>query len=235
MLSLRAAADVGRPGSLSNQLRTRRFERFGRLASGFERPVSILDIGGTVAFWTQRGWAGRQGVHITTVNLQGEPSDVSNIRCLAGDATDLREFGDQSFDIAFSNSVIEHLFTFEAQMRMAAEVQRVARAFWVQTPNYWFPIEPHFHTVGWQWLPLAMRTALIQRRAFGWRGPEPIPDRARRLVEEVRLLTKREMRHLFPTATIWGERVLGFTKSWVAYRGFPEPAEPMSHPMRQPT
>ena len=72
---------------------------------------------------------------------------------ISRDATNLHEFGDASFDIAFSNSVIEHLSTFENQARMAAEVRRVARAYWVQTPNFWFPIEPHFLVPAWHWLP----------------------------------------------------------------------------------
>lgn len=187
-----------------------------------ESPVRILDIGGTQEFWRQRGWAGRDDVLITTVNLMAEQSKHPNIQTRVGDATNLADVADEEFDVAFSNSVIEHLFTFEAQMRMAREVRRVARAYWVQTPNFWFPIEPHFHTVGWQWLPLGWRARLIQRRAFGWRGPEPDAGKALKLVEEVRLLTRREMRLLFPDASIWGERVGCLNKSWVAYAGFGE-------------
>lgn len=87
------------------------------------------------------------------MNLAVEEQRHEDVQPLAGDATDLREFGDSSFDVVFSNSVIEHLFTFENQRRMAREVQRVGKAFWVQTPNFWFPMEPHFHVPGWQWMP----------------------------------------------------------------------------------
>ena len=41
---------------------------------------------------------------------------------------------------------------------------------------------------------------------------------ARKLAEETRLLTKREMRVLFPEARIVDEKVLGLTKSIIAVR-----------------
>jgi hypothetical protein len=103
---------------------------------------------------------------------------------------------------------------------MASEIQRVGKAFWVQTPNFWFPIEPHFHFIGWQWLPVATRVSILQRRTCGWRGPCPDPVGARHLVEEVRLLTRSELRALFPSAILIAERFAGLVKSWTAVSGF---------------
>lgn len=221
VLDLKRRADVTSKDSLSNRLRSRRFARFASLTEPLARPVRIIDVGGTVEFWRQRGWIGRAGVEITLVNLEADPAPPAGIRSVAGDATRLEQFADQSFDVAFSNSVIEHLFTFENQMAMAREVRRVARAYWVQTPNYWFPMEPHFHVPGWQWMPVSMRIALLQRRQCGWRGPCADREQAETLVREVRLMTGREMRQCFPDATIWAERLGGLVKSWVAYGGFP--------------
>jgi len=221
VVSIRSLADAKNPASFSNRMRDRRFVRFESLTAGFARPLRILDIGGTTAFWERRGWAGRSDIQLTLVNLAAEPSSHANITSIAGDATRLTDYADGDFDIAFSNSVIEHLFSWENQQAMAREVQRVARAFWVQTPNYWFPVEPHFHVVGWQWLPEEVRVALLRRRRCGWRGPCPDAEQARHHVREVRLLTKRDLAALFPTATVTPERIFGLTKSWVVTGGFP--------------
>lgn len=205
-------------------MRSKRFRKFETLTAALPRPMRILDIGGTNEFWQQRGWAGRDDVQIVTLNLFAEEKLHENIQPIAGDATDLRQFEAGGFDVAFSNSVIEHLFTFENQKRMASEIRRVGKSFWVQTPNFWFPMEPHFHVPGWQWMPVGVRSAMLRRWRCGWRGPCPDPAKARELVEEIRLLTGTEMRELFPGARILREQFLGMTKSWIAIGGFPEPA-----------
>src|SRR5690348_15108213 len=217
---LRHLADSYEPTSFANRLRARRFRQFETLAARLPRPLRLLDVGGTNAFWENRGWHQRSDVEVLTLNVVAEEKRYANIRPLAGDARNLTQFGDRSLDVVFSNSVIEHLFTFEDQRRMASEIQRVGKAFWVQTPNYWFPIEPHFHVIGWQWLPLPVRVSILRRTRCGWRGPCPDPVGARRFVEEIRLLTRKELRELFPRANIVAERFYGFVKSWIAVGGF---------------
>lgn len=221
MIGLRRYADVSNEFSLSNRFRARRFAWFENLVRSLTSPLKIIDIGGTTEFWEKRGWADRHDVHIVTVNLQAEPKKHANIDPRVGDATDLSEYADRSFDVAFSNSVIEHLFTFEKQAAMAAEVLRISHAYWIQTPNFWFPVEPHFHVPGWQWMPVWLRVAFIRRRTCGWRGPCPDTRAARRVVQEVRLLTRAELRRLFPGATIVPERFCALVKSWIAVYGFP--------------
>jgi hypothetical protein len=103
---------------------------------------------------------------------------------------------------------------------MAREVQRVAKAHWVQTPNFWFPMEPHFHVPGWQWMPTGLRASLVKRWTVGGRGPYKEPGKAMEAVKEIRLLTRGEMHTLFPTSEIWGERLGGMVKSWVAIGGW---------------
>lgn len=217
---LQRLADDGSAGSLSHRLRSRRFRLFNQLVADMPRPLRIIDIGGTTKFWEQRGWADRSDVSITLVNLEAEERRYENIRPTAGDATDLADHADGSFDIAFSNSVIEHLFTLENQQRMADEVRRVADAYWVQTPNFWFPVEPHFLVPAWHWLPEDARVAILQRRGVGWAGRCPDPQRAREVVQEHRLMRRAELARLFPDAVIVGERIGGLTKSWTALGGF---------------
>ena len=84
------------------------------------------------------------------------------MRAVRGDACYLPHV-DRGFDIAFSNSVIEHLGEYESQRRFAEEIRRVGRKVWVQTPARWFLVEPHFLTVGIHWLPRS-----VQRRTLRW-------------------------------------------------------------------
>jgi len=219
--TLRRLASGPDPNSFSNRMRSARFRRFENLISSLTRPMRILDIGGTNEFWENRGWAGRSDVQIYSLNLVAEERKHANIHPIAGDATSLREFGDRSFDVAFSNSVIEHLFTYENQRKMASEIQRVGKAYWVQTPNFWFPIEPHFHVPAWQWLPIEVRIAIIRRWRCGWRGPCPDAMAARNAVQEIRLLSRRDLQEIFPNATLLQERLGPFIKSWIAVEGFP--------------
>ncbi len=220
---MRRLADQSTKGSFSNSRRTRRFEAFARIVDELHgrlgRPVRILDIGGTNSFWEQRGWAGRDGVEIVLVNLEAEDRKHANIEPLAGDATDLGEFPDRSFDLVFSNSVIEHLETYDRQAAMAGQVRRLAPLYWIQTPNFWFPVEPHFLTPAWHWLPVAARTALLRRRRWGWRGPCPDPAHAEAAVREIRLMRGRELARLFPEATLEPEKIGPLVKSFVAVRG----------------
>jgi hypothetical protein len=51
---------------------------------------------------------------------------------------------DQEYDIAFSNSVIEHVGDWERQAAFASEIRRVGKNLWIQTPAKECPIEPHY-------------------------------------------------------------------------------------------
>jgi hypothetical protein len=207
--------------SLAHRLRCARFRHFESLVASLPRPLYILDLGGTTAYWENRGWAGRNDIQITCLNLVSKEQRYENIIPVTGDAMFLSEYANKKFDVAFSNSMIQELFTFEMQSKMAREIQRVGKAFYVQTPNFWFPVEPHFLFLGWQWMPLNVRVFLVRHRKWGYRGPYPDCKQARRAVEEIRLLRRSELQSLFPTAQIVPERFCGCVKSWTAFGGFP--------------
>lgn len=215
---LRDSAEDRQGTSLSHRMRSRRFELFERATRHLPRPLSVLDVGGTAAYWEQRGWADRPDVTITLVNIQPEPRQHENVIPTVGDACDLGQHEDAAFGLVFSNSVIEHLFTWDRQRAMAREVRRVGRAYWVQTPNYWFPVEPHFLTPGWQYLPVDARVWILQHHQVGWRGQCPDRQVAERYVREVRLLRRRELADLFPDGSLVPERVGSLVKSWTAVR-----------------
>jgi hypothetical protein len=221
--ALRRATDVSDPDSLSQRLRARRFAAFEQAIRELPRPLRLLDIGGTVEFWRQRGWIGRDDVHITVVNLTAEPCPYENVSSVAGDATRLSDFAAKSFDVAFSNSVIEHVGDRKDQQAMASEVRRVATAHWIQSPNFWFPLEPHFLVPGWQWLPEDLRVAILQRRDVGHFGRSPVEGEARRVVRGSQLLTRRQLQGMFPASRLVPERWAGLVKSWTVVDGLRHP------------
>ena len=202
---------------ITQRLRRRRFHFFLRLIKDLPRPLTILDIGGTEAYWEQ---VGLQEDEIRIILLNLEQSTVNNPRIfssIAGNATDLIAWPDQSIDLVFSNSVIEHLFTKENQHQMASEVRRVARSYFIQTPNYYFPIEPHWLFPFFQFLPRSWRIALTRFAAWGHMPKLPDPVQAANLVDEVKMLTPREMKALFPSGSLYYEKWLGMTKSVSSY------------------
>ncbi|HXV96936.1 MAG TPA: class I SAM-dependent methyltransferase, partial [Anaerolineae bacterium] len=154
--------------SYAAKLRRKRFSLFLELLADVPKPVKILDIGGTQRFWEVMGFINQPDVHITLLNLDRQEVNYDNFSTVIGDATNLVGIKDQEFDAVFSNSVIEHVGDYQQQKQMAQEVQRVGRRYFVQTPNYFFPIEPHFLFLGFQWLPLSTRTWLLQHFNLGW-------------------------------------------------------------------
>ena len=148
---------------------------------------------------------------IVAVDLSPQPSewlDSANVTVMQADGTQL-PFADGEFDVAFSNSVIEHVPP-DLQARFASEVSRVARRYFVQTPNRYFPIEPHYQLPFFQFLPRRARMALNRRFSLGWQGKGDW--------EEITLLSAGDLRRLFPDAEIRREKVLGLTKSLIAVR-----------------
>jgi hypothetical protein len=210
---LKNIADNTNKQSLSHRFRQRRFRVFLEMVRSLPKPISILDIGGTLAFWEGMGFS-EDGVTITLLNLEVQHPLKPGFISITGDATAL-DFDDQSFDIVFSNSVIEHLYTFEQQQKMATEVQRVGKTYFIQTPNYWFPIEPHWVFPFFQYLPFNWRVWLTQHFPLGHIPRQNERSEAERQVREIRLMTKAELQSIFPKAQLYRERFLFFTKSFV--------------------
>ncbi len=175
----------------------------------------ILDVGGRPEFWLRMECE----ASVTCLNLvvpEGE-YDRKRATCVQGDGRSL-PFGDQSFDIVFSNSVIQYAGDFAAQRRFADEVGRVGKAYWVQTPNRWFFVEPDLMTPFIHYLPKATQKRLVRWGTVrGWLA-RPSPQGVAELIESSRLLTRAEMRRLFPDGYLYEERFLFATKSFVAYK-----------------
>ena len=219
---LRTLADSRRPGSVGDRFRQRRFVLFRELVGSLPGRVRILDVGGTTDFWERVGYAGHDRVEVVLVNLIEQEPPHHNITAQVGNATDLSRFADDEFEVAVSNSVIEHLPTFELQARMAAEIRRVGRRAYVQTPNRYFPVEPHYMFPFFGILPMRVRAFLLGKMDLGWHPRQRDPAAALADVRSIRLLTGGELRRLFPAARILRERALGLTKSYIVLDGWDE-------------
>ncbi|MCU1235535.1 MAG: Methyltransferase type 11 [Candidatus Solibacter sp.] len=178
----------------------------------------VLDVGGTPDTWdglTDRPRVTLLNTPRTKEDFAGESSWV------AGDGRAL-PFRDGAFDVVFSNSVIEHVGDAESQRRFAREVARVGRAYWVQTPNRWFPVEQHLLTPLVHWLPKDWQRRIVPRFTVWSALVRPSPDRRafylEHYLDDVLLLSADEFASLFPGARVIRERVLGWTKSLVAMR-----------------
>lgn len=211
--------DNTRKDSTATVLRRRRMNRFWKLVddelSAKPYGIDILDVGGTENFWQMVGMPDPR-CRMTILNLTGFEPTQKHVRSVVGDARQLRDFHDKQFDIVFSNSVIEHVGSWSDQIRMAREIHRVGRRKFIQTPNLYFPIEPHFVFPFFQFLPMWVRVNLVRRFSLDWYPRIPVYDEAKRAVTEIQLLSYSRMKSLFPTASIWREKVCGFTKSLIA-------------------
>ena len=220
MIDFRALlASSDNPDSLGNKFRKQRFQYFEDLFhANFENnyPVKILDIGGMVRFWKDQDLLKSGKVEIVLLNLGAEKVHVRGLSSLAGDATDLSRFEDGSFDIVFSNSVIEHLYTWENQIKMANEAMRVGKKYFVQTPNRHFFMEAHYALPFVQYLPKNLTHFLLTKTGLS-RGSKWNPKDAQQYLDEIRLLTLADMKTLFPGATIYKEKFFGMVKSFTAH------------------
>lgn len=178
-----------------------------RVRERLDARITIADIGDdALARARERGFA-------TVQLVEGEPLP----------------FGDASFDVVFSNSVIEHVTLPKAscihdrfrnrdwiaaslrnQAAFAAEIRRVGRAYFVQTPHRAFPVEAHTWLPFVGWLPHQATVRVVRVSDRIWAKHCGYVD--------WNLLGAREMRMLFPDASLHVERVLGLPKSLVAYR-----------------
>src|SRR5262245_416257 len=184
--------------------------------------MRILDVGGL-----PRGWEGVPiKSRITILNIH--PLDdyegyflQSRHVAVVGDGIRL-QFADKSFDLVFSNRVIEHLGTWERQQAFAAEARRVGQGYWIQTPAREFPIEPHYFGAFVHWFSKPVQKRLLRNFTLWGLLGRPREETLEQVLAELRLLSGKEFRELFDNSQMWVERVLGLPKSYTAYIRSPQ-------------
>jgi len=200
--------------------RARRFQQFMRRLAPTPRDT-ILDIVGYPHTWTSHEPVGRS---VTCLNLHAFEWDSSaspahEIHLVVGNALCL-PYPDKSFDVVFSNSVIEHVGSWTEQQAFAREVQRVGKKYWIQTPAFECPFEPHYLGLFVHWLPAQLRPLVIKYFTLWSWLTRPTPAQFAEMSRTIRLIKRKEMTALFPGARILTERLFGvFTKSYIAVNG----------------
>ena len=194
---------------------------------GFVRSVQpkptdlVLDVGVTNSAWRSGNFFESQypwPEQITAVALEPMPifeATFPEVRLVVADGRDL-PFEPRSFDIGFSNAVIEHVGSRDEQRRFVEELVRTCRTVFVATPNAAFPVDPHTLLPFVHWLPRRLRNPLLR-----WSGNG-------RWASEAALnpVGAGTLRSFFPAdcqVEIKKQRVLGLTTVLVAVA---HPAQP---------
>ena len=219
-------ADSSDPNSLASKMRERRGVALKALIVDIAKArgkVEILDMGGTVDYWRRLGlnFLAEVGASVTVVNLaEGELEPVSPsplITCAVGDACHLAQFEDGQFDLTHSNSVIEHVGTWTNMKAFAGEARRLAPRYYIQTPYFWFPVDPHYYKMPlFHWFPRPIRASMLRNLPIAHAGRIAGVDRSFQTVDDARLLDLAQFKFLFPGADITLERFVGLPKSMIA-------------------
>ncbi len=210
---------VDSPTSLGGRARARRWQQTLDHFPDIES-LHVVDLGGTVETWLRAPLRPR---HVTVLNLT-EPGETDEpwITPITGDACDavtaLRGAGAAtSFDLVYSNAVIEHVGGHASRARFGESVRDLAPRHWVQTPYRYFPVEPHWLFPGMQFLPVATRARIAQSWPLA-HSRARTADEARSAVQWTELIGITELRSYFPDSEVLHEKVAGLTKSIVAVR-----------------
>jgi SAM-dependent methyltransferase len=180
---------------LAERARARRHARFFPLTK-LPPAARVLDLGcGRIGLR-----ALEPGLDITGVDLVDRPGYPGPF--VRADASAGLPFASDEFDLVYCSSVIEHVPP-SRRGAFAAELRRIGRGWFVQTPAFSFPLEPHSLLPGAHWLPPRARKLYWRLGAAGaW--------------EEISLLRRAEVEGLFGPAL--PERVGLLVKSWVSVR-----------------
>jgi SAM-dependent methyltransferase len=180
---------------------------------------SVLDVGGRPFIWDllkQHYQVTPKQLVLLNTALEDMPLESKDYTVKIADGCEL-PYADNSFDLVFSNSVIEHVGGSAQVAQFAKECDRVGSKIYIQTPNRWFPVEAHFGAAFIHWLPrpwYRKLSCLSLRYLFTYNNPTE-KDHFEQEFATTRLLSFRQLHQLFPTQKIVSEKVLGLTKSFV--------------------
>lgn len=208
---------------LSKISRTRKLELFNKLMKP-TKEMRVLDIGAeinpaneyVIQFIDNYPWEN----NVSAINLSSEHISLikqyyPEVDARVGDACAL-PWEDKHFDIVYSNAVIEHLGNFEKQKKMAAEIMRVGKSWFVTTPNRWYPFEFHMRLPFVTWLPRNGYIRFGQVISYNHMKRKYMTGIRR---DDLKLMTAKDLKHCFPTSRIIKQRVTFMPETLICVGG----------------
>jgi hypothetical protein len=173
--------------------------------------MKVLDLGGTASAWQL---CPESPAHLTLLNIFDQ--DAADAQAVVGDACEPPAWLlAERFDLIYSNSVIEHVGGHHRREQFAEAVHSLGTHHWIQTPNRYFPIEPHFLCPGLQYLPLPVGMRVARLWPVGHYAHASSKAAAQKL-QCIELLGMTQMRYYFPRSEILREQVGPVAKSLIA-------------------
>lgn len=202
--------------------RKRKIELFFELMKPTETD-KILDVGGEAdessllknAYQLIDIFLHKQNISVanmSTVHIEAIVKKYPEVDGRVGDACNL-PWPDDYFDIVYSNAVIEHVGDYERQKKMASEIMRVGRKWFVTTPNRWYPFEFHMRLPLVTWLPGNLYLSAGRIISYNHVRKKYMSGIRH---NDLRLMTARELKACFHNSMVIRQRVTFMAETLIA-------------------
>lgn len=213
--------------NISSPLRVKRFSVFEQVTDKFARPLRILDLGGTASFWLKHVPVNDDNYKITLINNHhvdktniGYSHSIPWIIEKHADARDSSEWDLDNHDLIFSNSFLEHLESFADQLELASKIDSSQYPYFIQIPNKYFPVDPHFPSPFvpfFSCYPKTIQAVLLTINRFGSGAKSKTYNSAKKRLKYYNPLGLKDARELFPSGIIIKEKTFGLCRSVLIY------------------
>ena len=181
--------------------------------------VYIADFGGSEAYWKDfMSYIIKYNVIIFIFNKTFKATKSNRFQMLAHDCCERSSFHSRFFDIVHSNSVIEHVGGKRRKRSFAREIKRSGKSYFIQTPNKNFIIEPHFMMPFFNLIPLNIKVFLLNHFNIGYFKKTKCTEKSKKIINEIKLLSYKDIEGFFYGTHIHKEKILGLTKSFIAIK-----------------
>lgn len=178
--------------------------------------VNIIDLGGTESYWNiiETEFLLNNKVKITLINLINYKIKNKKIFSQINKDFFKCKFKKYSFDLSFSNSVIEHIGDTKKQISFCNLHKNLAKFYYLQTPNKYFFIEPHFMFPYFNFLPRAVQLFILSNFNIGNFKKNDL-DYSINELNTIQLLSKKNLEKFFPKKYIYSEKIFFMNKSYI--------------------